>query len=108
MAQVRAEDVPASLKMLHQGLGFVLRQNNNFVYSGVDAVGQGQVNKQVNAPERDGRLGSAFGQRHQPFAFASSHNHRKGILHLLQPPHFLDQDLNVLIPKSRFHNIFRK
>jgi hypothetical protein len=83
------ENIPTCLEVFVEGLGFVLRQDNDLVHLGVDAIAQREVNEPVNASKGDGRLRTIPGERHQPLAPSTRHDEGQRVFHLkplLMPP----------------------
>jgi len=86
MPEFTAEDVPAFFDVIGEGLGFVLREDDDLVNPGVHAVAEGEVHKAVDPAERDGGLGAILGEGHEPLPPSSSHDKRKGVFHIFDLP----------------------
>jgi hypothetical protein len=85
MAHFSAENVPSFFQMIVERLGFVLRQNDDFVDLRVNAIAQGEIDEAINTSEWDRRLGAILGERHQSFAPPPGHDEGKGIFHDQHP-----------------------
>jgi hypothetical protein len=81
MAELRAENVPPLFQVVGEGLGLVLREDNDLVDAGVHAVAEGEVHEAIDPAERDSGFSSVLGKGHEPFAPSSSHDKREGIFH---------------------------
>jgi hypothetical protein len=77
---VRLRNVPV------QGGGIELSQKINPPQSGVDAVGNRDVNDAIFAGQRNGRLGALFGQGKQPRPLPATHDDRKHIARVWRLP----------------------
>jgi hypothetical protein len=86
MPEFGAEDVPAFLEVVGEGLGFVLREEDDLVDPRVHAIAEGEVHKAVNPAERDGGLGAVLGEGHEPLPPSSGHDKCKGIFHVFDLP----------------------
>ena len=82
MPYLAAEDIPPILQMLRKGLGFVLRQDDNFIDLRVDAVTQRKIYEPIDAAEGNRGFGAISRQRHQPFTPPAGHNKGKRVFHL--------------------------
>jgi hypothetical protein len=73
--------------MAVEGLAGELGQDENLPISGMDAIGDRDVDQPESARNRDGRLASHLGQGVEPAALASGHDdHRNAGSHVLVPP----------------------
>ena len=72
--QVRVHDVPGLPEVLVQRKAAVLGEDVDAANPGIDAVGQGEVDDPVQAPEGDGRLGLVPGEGKETLAFAPGHD----------------------------------
>jgi hypothetical protein len=81
VAQVAGEDIPSFFHVVREGLGLVLRKNDNFIQLRVDAITQRNIDKPVNPPERHSRFGSVLCERHQSLTPSSGHYDREYIFH---------------------------
>ena len=65
--------------MTNQGVGLVLGQYTDSAHTGVDAVGQGEIDDAHVAAEGNRRLGPLGGETTQSGAAASGQNQRQGV-----------------------------
>jgi hypothetical protein len=86
MAKFGAEDVPAFFQVVGEGLGFVLREEDDLVDPGVHAVAEGEVHEAIDPAERDSGLGAILGEGHEPLPSSSGHDKRKRVFHVLHLP----------------------
>jgi hypothetical protein len=86
MAEFCAEDVPTLFEVVGEGLGFVLRKEDDLVNPGVHAVAQGEVHEAVDPAKWDSGFGAVLGEGHEPFTPSSGHDKRKGIFHVFDLP----------------------
>jgi hypothetical protein len=76
-----AKDVPTFFQVIVQGLGLILRQNDESVKLGIHAVAQGEIQQSIDPTKWDGWLGPVPGEWHEPFAFAPSHDEGEYVFH---------------------------
>jgi hypothetical protein len=55
-----------------QGSGIKLGEDEDFIYPGVDAVGDGDINQAIFTTQGDCWLGAVFGQGVKPFTLPSA------------------------------------
>jgi hypothetical protein len=85
MAHFPAENIPSLFQMIVERLGFVLRQNDDFVNLRVNAVAEGEIDQTVNTAKWDCRLGAILSERHQSLTPTPGHDKGKGISHHPHP-----------------------
>ena len=76
LAELAAQVAPAAMDVLDQRLRLVLRHDEDLPDSGIDAVGQGEIDDTELARERGRGFGADLGQVLQSGAAAASHDHR--------------------------------
>ena len=62
-----------------QGGGVELGEQVNAPQTGVDAVGDGDIDQAILAGQRHSRFGALLGQREQARALAATHDHREHV-----------------------------
>jgi hypothetical protein len=86
MPEFGAEDVPALFQVVGEGLGFVLREDDDFVNPRVHAIAESEIHKAVYSAKWDGRFGAVLGEGHEPLTPSSSHDKCKGVFHIFDLP----------------------
>ena len=73
---------PSGADVARKAEGFILRENEDAMETGVDAIGKRDVNDAIESAERDGRLGAIASEGPEPLALSSSEKYTDGIAHI--------------------------
>ena len=77
LAEFSAQIAPAALNVLDQRLGFVLGQYGNLANTGIDAIGQHEIDDAELPAEGCRRLAAVLSERFEALAAAAGHDHRQ-------------------------------
>ena len=78
LAEFATQVAPAPLNVLDQGMGFVLRQHQDLANSGIDTIGETEIDDAILATEGCGRLGAVQGEVLQTLAAPPRHDEGHG------------------------------
>jgi hypothetical protein len=73
---------PSGADVARKAEGFILRENEDAMEAGVDAIGKRDVNDAIESAERDGGFRAVASEGPEPLALSSSEKYTDGIAHI--------------------------